>query len=84
MNYRFYQVTAIVAVANYEDEVCEEHAELGSRTASDALSLINTDEDFLIVVHEEELHLQPKPRMMVRDEGQGPRLPKLNNKGHIK
>lgn len=81
MKFRYFKVTALVAVANYDDEMCDEHAGMGFRTALDAVELINDSDDYLLDITEEELHLVPKPHITVIDSGQGPRLPKINNKG---
>ncbi len=80
MKYRYYQVTALVAVAQYDlEDVCDEHAQLippGGRTALDAVELLSDSEDYLLELDEVELHLVPRPRVTVTDDGQGPLLPK--------
>jgi len=80
MKYRYYQVTALVAVAQYDlGDVCDEHSHLippGGRTALDAVELLSDSEDFLLELEEVELHLVPRPRVTVTDEGQGSLLPK--------
>jgi hypothetical protein len=79
MKYRYYVVTAIVAVAQYDmEDVCDEHSHLvdiGSRTALDAVELLNDGDDYLLELEETELHLVPRPRVTVKDGGQGPLLP---------
>ncbi len=75
MKYRFFRVTAVVAVANYNDETCDEHAHLGVRTALDAVEMLNDSDDLLLEISEQELHLAPMPRVIVTDGGQGPLLP---------
>lgn len=68
MKYRFFRVTAVVAVANYNDETCDEHAHLGVRTALDAVEMLNDSDDLLLEISEQELrlvdvvHLTPKKR----------------------
>lgn len=90
MKYRYYKVTVVVAVAQYgAEDLCDEHAHLlesatplGNRTALDAVDLLNDGEDYLLELSEEELHLVEKPRITVKDSGQGPLLPPLK-KRHI-
>jgi hypothetical protein len=68
MKYRYYRVTAVVAVAQYEaDDLCDEHATLldtatplGGRTALDAVELLNDSDDLLLELSEEELTLAPQ------------------------
>lgn len=78
--YRYYQVTALVAVAQYDlEDVCDEHAHMlppGGRTALDAVELLSDSEDYLLELEEVELHLVPRPRVTVTDGGQGSPLPK--------
>lgn len=79
MKYRYYVVTAIVAVAQYElDDVCDEHAIIAfeGRTALDAVELLNDGDDYLLELDEVELHLVPRPHITVTDTGQGPLPPK--------
>lgn len=80
MKYRYYVVTAIVAVAQYDlEDVCDEHSHLvdiGGRTALDAVELLNDGDDYLLELEETELHLVPRPRITATDTGQGSLLPK--------
>ena len=60
------------------DDVCDEHSHLvdiGGRTALDAVELLNDGDDYLLELEETELHLVPRPRVIVKDGGQGPLLP---------
>lgn len=57
MKYRFFRVTAVVAVANYDDDACDEHAHLGIRTALDAVEMVNDSDDLLLEITEQELRL---------------------------
>lgn len=90
MKYRYYRVTALVAVAQYEaDDLCDDHAHLadtalpiGGRTALDAVELLNDSDDLLLELSEEELTLAPVARTTVHDSGQGALLPPLK-KRHI-
>jgi hypothetical protein len=61
MNYRYYRVTAIVAVAQYEaEDMCDEHAGLVlERTALDAVELLNDSDDYLLELEEQELMMIP-------------------------
>lgn len=79
MKYRYYRITAVVAVAQYEmEDVCDEHAGLVSeRTALDAVELLNDSDDCLLELEEVELHMVPRPRITVTDNGQGPLLPEM-------
>lgn len=79
MKYRYYVVTAIVAVAQYDlEDVCDEHTHLvhGGRSALDAVELLNDGDDYLLELEETELHLVPRPRITATDTGQGSLLPK--------
>ncbi len=59
MTYRFYKVTAIVAVEQYEaQDLCDEHR-LVIRTGIDGVQMLD-DDDVLIDITEEELVLTPK------------------------
>lgn len=69
MKMRYFKVTAIVAVTQYEaEDLCDEHAmildghALGTRTALDAVELINDSDDYLLELTEEELFLTPAER----------------------
>lgn len=67
MKYRYYRVTALVAVAQYgAEDMCEEHASqiLGGlahteRTALHAVELLNDSDDYLLELEEEELMMVP-------------------------
>ncbi len=60
MTYRFYKVTAIVAVEQYEDvDLCDTHKG-AVRTGIDAVSMLSDDEDYLLSITEKELVLTPK------------------------
>jgi hypothetical protein len=63
MKMRYFKVTAIVAVTQYEaEDLCDEHASLGTRTALDAVELINDSDAYLLELTEEELFLTPAER----------------------
>ena len=56
MTYRFYKVTAIVAVEQWRDvDLCEEHM-TATRTGIDAVEML-CDDDTLISLTEQELFL---------------------------
>lgn len=77
MTYRYFKVTAIVAVEQYgADELCGEHSHLGHRCGLDAVDLLADGDDYLLDISEEELHLVPKPNITVINEGQGPLIVK--------
>ena len=61
MKYRYYRVTALVAVAQYEaEDMCDDHAGLVlERTALDAVELLNDSDDYLLELDEEELMMVP-------------------------
>lgn len=61
MKYRYYRVTALVAVAQYEaEDMCDDHAGLVlERTALDAVELLNDSDDYLLELEEEELMMVP-------------------------
>ncbi len=59
MSYRFYKVTAIVAVEQYNAaDLCDAHREV-VRSGLDAVQMLD-DDDLLIDVYEEEMTLTPK------------------------
>lgn len=66
MTYRFYKVTAIVAVEQWRDvDLCEEHM-TATRTGIDAVEMCCED-DTLISLTEEELFLTDiKPQAVVK------------------
>jgi hypothetical protein len=65
MKYRYYRVTALVAVAQYEaEDLCDDHANYAlptERTVSDVMEFISDSEDYLLDFEETELHLVPTP-----------------------
>lgn len=59
MTYRFYKITAIVAVEQYQaEDLCDQHRYV-LRTGIDAVQMLD-DDDVLIDLTEEELVLTPK------------------------
>lgn len=66
MKMRYFKVTAIVAVTQYEaEDLCAEHAmirdhqAIHERTALDAVEFVNDSDDYLLELTEEELFLAP-------------------------
>lgn len=68
MKFRYYRITALVAVAQYEaEDMCEEHAgQILERTALDAVELLNDSDDYLLELEEEELMMVPATRNNIR------------------
>jgi hypothetical protein len=58
MKYRYYRVTALVAVAQYEaEDLCDDHANYAlptERTVSDVMEFISDSEDYLLDFEETE------------------------------
>jgi hypothetical protein len=65
MTYRFYKVTALVAVEQYEDvDLCDTHKG-ATRTGIDAVQMISDGDDYLLALTEKELILTTKGDPMV-------------------